>query len=602
MFTRLTLLGVLAGLLTFLCGCQGIVNGASNNPPPPPNSPINLSVTLAGPQGGSVTSSPSGIDCGSTCSASFTGTNVTLTANTSNGSQFTGWSGACSGTGTTCTVSQAGNQSVTATFAGTLQSINHIVFMVQENRSLDHYFGAMQQYRTANSYPGTFDGLPQFNGPAGLPASNPGCDPAFPFQQSPAPFNDCVTTTLANGSTVIDPAAPLVQSFKLQTQCVENPSPSWNEAHTAWNVANPLSMTATLDGFVHAAAHDVRTLQYLSPGEIPPPPESDFDGIRAMGYYDQDILPYYYFMASNFGTSDRWFAPVMTRTQPNREFLMAATSLGHVYPPLGAGGDTGGSTQFTNKTIFQALEEGGISWRVYVTDSQFGSLPPHTELGMYTFANSHTDHFVPAAQFLDDVKNGNLPAVSEIDPGFASGSDEHAGQDDSKPGAKIQAGANYVASLINAVMQSPSWKDTVFILTWDEGGGFFDHVPPQPTVSPDGIKPVDLKPPVNGVGGDVCSDPTKQGPTCDFVFTGFRVPIIVISPFSKKNFVSHTVADHTAILKLIETRFNLSNLTARDQAQMDMTEFFDFTAPWMTPPSNIPSQPTTAPCYMDHLP
>jgi phospholipase C len=591
MFTRLTLLSVLGGLITFLCGCQGVVNGAGS-PPPPPNTPINLSVTLAGLQGGSVTSSPGGIDCGSTCSATFTGTTVTLTASALDGSQFSGWSGACSGTGTTCTVSQGGAQSVTATFAGTLQSINHIVFMVQENRSLDHYFGALQAYRTANNYPNTFEGLPQFNNPPGPVATNPGCDPAFPFQQSPAPFNDCVTAI--NGA--IDPAAPLVQSYKLQTQCVENPSPSWNEAHTAWNVANPLSMTATMDGFVHAAAHDIRTSQYLSPGETAPPPESDFNGIRAIGYYDQDILPYYYFMASNFATSDRWFSPVMSRTQPNREFLIAATSLGHVYPPPGAGEDTGGSTQFTNRTIFQSLQEAGISWRVYVTDSQFGSLPPHTELGMYTFANSHTDHFVPATQFLDDVKNGTLPAVSEIDPGFASGNDEHAGQDDSKPGARIQAGAHYVANIINTLMNSPSWKDTVFILTWDEAGGFFDHVQPQPTVSPDGIKPVDLK------TGDVCSDPTKQGPTCDFVFTGFRVPIIVISPFSRKNFVSHTVADHTAILKLIETRFNLTNLSARDLAQMDMTEFFDFTAPWLTPPSNIPAQPTSAPCYMDHLP
>ena len=115
--------------------------------------------------------------------------------------------------------------------------------------------------------------------------------------------------------------------------------------------------------------------------------------------------------------------------------------------------------------------------------------------------------------------------------------------------------------------------------------------------SPDGIKPstsIDLQP------GDICTAAT--GPTCDFVYTGYRVPLIVISPFSKKNYVSHTPADYTAILKLIETRFGLDPLTQRDAAQFDMSEFFDFAnAPWKTPPTP-PAQPDTMPCYMDHLP
>jgi phospholipase C len=143
-------------------------------------------------------------------------------------------------------------------------------------------------------------------------------------------------------------------------------------------------------------------------------------------------------------------------------------------------------------------------------------------------------------------------------------------------------------------MQSPSWKDSVFILTYDEFGGFYEHVPPQPTVSPDGIKPSDLQP------GDVCNGST--GPTCDFVYTGYRLPLIVVSPFAKKNYVSHTVADYTAWLKLVETRFGLHSLTQRDAAQMDMTEFFDFQgAPWKTPPAP-PAQPTNGPCYMNQLP
>jgi phospholipase C len=468
---------------------------------------------------------------------------------------------------------------VTATFGASLQSIKHIVFMVQENRSFDHYFGALRQYWAQNGYPDQpFDGLPQFNNPPGPAATNPGCDPAFPFAPAPAPFNNCT----------IDSASPTITSYHLLTQCVENPSPTWNEAHVDHNVNAPLSTDSTMDGFVKTAGHEVRALEY-NPGSNPP--ESDVDGIRAMGYYDGTDFPYYYFMASNFATSDRWFSPIMTRTQPNREYLMAATSLGHVYPPPQTN-----FVRFTNKTIFEDLQDANISWRVYVTDFDTGrgTLQEHTELGMYKFASQFPQNFVPATQFITDAQNDTLPAVSEIDPGFAAGTDEHPGTTDLHPGARVQDGAKYVASLVNALMNSPSWKDTVFILTWDEFGGFYDHVPPQAMPSADGIAPVDLKP------GDLCTGST--GPNCDLVFTGYRVPLIVISPFTKKNYVSHTVADYTAILKLIETRFNVPSLTARDAAQMDMTEFFDFdSVPWMTPPTP-PDQPTNLPCYMTHLP
>ena len=143
-------------------------------------------------------------------------------------------------------------------------------------------------------------------------------------------------------------------------------------------------------------------------------------------------------------------------------------------------------------------------------------------------------------------------------------------------------------------MTSSSWHDSVFILTYDEDGGLYDHVSPRSTVSPDGIKPKDL------LSTDVCSKTT--GPTCNFVYTGYRVPLLVVSPFAKKHYVSHTVADYTAILKLVETRFGLSSLTARDARQMDMTQFFDFTnPPWLTPPQP-PSQTTSGACYLNSLP
>jgi phospholipase C len=213
---------------------------------------------------------------------------------------------------------------------------------------------------------------------------------------------------------------------------------------------------------------------------------------------------------------------------------------------------------------------------------------------MFSFASVHPENIVPVSQYLTDLANGTLPQVAFIDAGYNSGRDEHPSEDPTDPGGSVQVGAAYVSTLINALMTSSSWKDSAFILTWDEFGGFYDHVSPQPAMSPDGVPPSDLMP------GDICSGGGTG--TCDFTYTGFRVPLIVLSPFAKKGYVSHTVADYTAILKLIETRFSLPSLTARDAAQPDMTEFFDFSnPPWTTPPT-VPVQPTNGACYLNRLP
>jgi phospholipase C len=198
-------------------------------------------------------------------------------------------------------------------------------------------------------------------------------------------------------------------------------------------------------------------------------------------------------------------------------------------------------------------------------------------------------------QYLQDAQNGTLPNVALIEPAYGAALDEHPTVNDNAP-TNVQAGAAYVANLINTLMQSPSWKDSAFILTFDEGGGLYDHVPPfngdssvPAPPNPDGIPPNDIP------AGNICTK-TPGAPTCDFNFTGFRVPLIVVSPFSKNHYVSHTPTDYTAILKLIETRFGLANLTNRDAWAMDMTEFFDFdTVPMATPPSP-PQQNKTDGC------
>jgi phospholipase C len=198
------------------------------------------------------------------------------------------------------------------------------------------------------------------------------------------------------------------------------------------------------------------------------------------------------------------------------------------------------------------------------------------------------------------MANGSLPQVAMIEPPSNAGFDEHPTDSDIVGPVDIQYGAKFTSSLMNALMASPNWKDSAMIFTYDEPGGFFDHVSPQPATPPDAVGsstylPIDLKP------NDICTQPGALGTgTCNFAYTGYRVPLIVVSPFAKKNYVSHTVYDYTAILKLIETRFGLPALTARDAAQADMsTDFFDFTnVPWATPPTP-PAQNIGGTCNLD---
>lgn len=306
-----------------------------------------LTVTLSGTGQGTVTSNPSGINCKPTCTASFSiGTQVVLTATPGTNAIFGGWSGGtCSGNNSTCSVMMNSDTQVTATFspAGTIGVLDHIIFLAQENRSFDHYFGAMRGYWAQNGYPDqSFDGLPQFNPVSGQlplygpPPAIPGCDPNSP------PPDTCV----------FDPQS-LVTSYHLITQCVENPSPSWNEGHNDWDHDDPTGNSpATLNGYVWTAGYDARADHFF-----------DVDGIRAMGYYDGSDLNYYYFMASNFATSDRWFNSIMTRTHPNREYMIAGTSQGYAYP---VGTDKQDQALLTAPTIFQELQNAGITWKIYV--------------------------------------------------------------------------------------------------------------------------------------------------------------------------------------------------------------------------------------------
>jgi phospholipase C len=429
----------------------------------------------------------------------------------------------CGGLGGTRTVPSENQSTPTQSLQ---KSVNHIIFMAQENRSFDTYLGHLNDYRTSQGLPADVDGMP-------ADASNPN-DPAGPHaNQGP------------------------VSAFHLKTMCIENTSADWATSHINFNYWNPASNTPVMDGFVAGAA----AAAYFEGLH-------DTLGLRAMGYYTAEDLPYHYWLASQFATSDRWFAAAPVETEPNRMYFVAATSAGHAHKPAGG---------VNARTIFDLLQDAGISWKVYATDTDPATGKPITILYDFPIAARHPTNIVPISQYFDDLKNGTLPAVALIEPGYLSGQDEHPGAFDN-----IQTGAAYSASLINALMSSSFWKDSVFILTFDESGGLYDHVPsPTTAPSPDGIAPSDL---------------SATEPRGDFTRYGFRVPLIVVSPFAKQHYVSHTSTDFTAVLKFIETRFTLANLTQRDAAAMDMTEFFDFAAPPLLTPPTPPAQPQNGRC------
>jgi len=571
-----------------------------------------ITVTLAGKGTGTVTSSPAGINCstaaGAICSATFQqGASVTLSESPSGTNTFGGWSGACTGTTTTCKVTVGANNNVTATFNSAvtgLQNINHIIFFAQENRSLDHYFGAMLPYWAKQGLHQTdgvtFDGLPQFN-PGGVAPSIPGCQLTSDVAScTPDPTN---LITSFSFHTLVLP------SGKTGTVCEENQSPFWNEAHNDWDYTNPTDQPAEnpppLNGFVYTAAYDGRSNAFM-----------DVNGVRAMGYFEDTDLNLDYALASTFGTSDRWFSPVMDRTQVNRAYMYAATSQGYAYPP---GQGVGDNAPFTAKTIVEALQDAGITWKVYVdpTNASYNGVNCATaaagqaqdmclagvsyisefayETQIQNASTGLWQHFAPVSQFAVDLADdATFPQFAMIEPASNAGLDEHPSDSDLFP-VDVQLGAQYLQNtILNPFMQSPTWTDSVLILTYDEAGGLYDHVAPQPATPPgDFLSPFDLNPALN----DICTGPGQLGNgTCTFGWTGYRVPVVVISPFSVPHFVSHTVRDTTAILKLVETRFGLSQLTNRDGTEAPMDEFFDFVnKPYATPPT-LPTQSTSGIC------
>ena len=301
--------------------------------------------------------------------------------------------------------------------------------------------------------------------------------------------------------------------------CMEDVNHGWNGSHRQFN-------NGKNDGFVVT---------------------NEPNGERALGYYDETDLPFYYGLARTFAMSDMHFSSVMGPTQPNRVFYWAATSFGAIKNGLPPQTVKNKPTQ----SLFTRLNDAKVGWKSYVSDLA----SPAVFVGLLS---SNDENFAPMDRFFTDAAAGELPSVSIVEAYFTG--DVRADQDDEHPAGNIQRGQAFTQRVVDAVMKSPQWPRTAMILLYDEHGGFYDSQPPPKACEPDDLLPI--------------GDDARR-----FDHLGFRTPLMVISPYARRNYVSHVPVDHTAVTRLVETRFDLPALTKRDANAWPLLDMFDFERP-----------------------
>jgi phospholipase C len=402
---------------------------------------------------------------------------------------------------------------------GRLRDIEHVVILIQENRSFDHYFG-------------TYSGVIGFDD-----------------RTNPSVFHQ----RGVNGKQL--------HPFHLDTVCIADITHDWQPQHLSWNGGR-------MDGFLRTHETFDAPINGINPGP------------QTMGYYTRHDLPFYFGLAERFTICDRYHCSVLGPTDPNRLMSMSAT--------IDPAGTHGGPLVVTNtpldarKNLFswttmpERLSAHGVSWKVYqdpgggIFDNvmtYFKQCRPGTDLYARGVSTTYP------ADFLSDLSANRLPKVSWILLGI--GDSEHPAQ--SNP----HAGEMGVRQLLQSIVAHPDiWRKTALFITWDENGGFFDHV--RPPTPPKGTKGEYLTAPLL---------PTDSAGIRGPIGLGFRVPMLVVSPFSRGGLVCSDVFDHTSTLRFLETRFGVKvpNLSSwRRKVTGDLTSAFNFAA---RPNSSIPQLP-----------
>jgi phospholipase C len=395
---------------------------------------------------------------------------------------------------------------------GSLKDIEHVIFFMQENRSFDHYFG-------------TLSGVRGFGDKSNAQA----------FKQKST-----------SGKTV--------EPFRLPAggiaYCMPDITHDWAPQHAAWNHGKN-------NQFVRV--HDQA--------------EGPAIGIETIGYYKRADLRFYYSLADAFTICDGYHCSVIGPTDPNRIMSMSATldPAGHKGGPLLETLNPGPSRDalkgaFKWTTMPERLSARGIDWKIYtqggggVLDNALTYFAPYNKPG--DLANRAFNPTFPD-DFMSDLKYDRLPKVSWLLTGLLE--TEHPGF------SAALSGEIVAAQIIQALISNPKvWRKTALFITWDENGGFFDHVPPP--VAPKGTpgEYVTVSPLPAAAGG-------IHGP----IGLGFRVPMLVVSPFSRGGLVCSDVFDHTSMLRFLETRFGVEvpNLSKwRRGVTGDLTSALNFAA------------------------
>ncbi len=454
-----------------------------------------------------------------------------------------------------------------------LNRIDHIVVLMMENRSFDNVLGWL--YDPNNKPP--FNQIPNgqtFEGVSGKNLTNPRSDGS--------------EVPVGQGTSMIDPYPdpnePYDSVYAQMYNDHSNPNP----------VPNPTA-SPTMKGFVidYAAAiaaagvkpHGCAAiLAALVRGRSP----IAYDPAIIMNCFTPESLPVINGLANAYGVCDHWFCSVPTQTLPNRSFVHAATSSGYVVNGWKTGPHEWDIAFLLNKTdtVFNLLSHVGIDWRIYHGGPFLlcNALITQDKLWQYVPSGRH---FFPFARFLQDAGRGDLPAYTFIEPNMLCSS-RYGAENDMHPAFAITEtgtatnvlyGDELILKIYDALRKGPGWNSTLFIITFDEHGGTYDHFPTPPPQAP--------------VPDDRTIPPGQPGYSgFDFKRYGVRVPAVVVSPWIDQGKISHTVFDHTSVIRTISNRWlSGQNLTQRDLHANDVSELLTRDKPREDHPEFIPNPP-----------